>query len=74
MNWILSSTIFLSGKTVCAFYLSLSSYAFILSKITHLAEQIFIENLQNAIISNTLLWSSMSVVLISFFFSVNQTY
>lgn len=47
MNWLISATIFLSGKAVCAFYLSLSSYAFILSKI---------------------LWSSMSVVLISFFF------
>lgn len=47
MNWLISATIFLSGKKVCAFYLSLSSYAFILSKI---------------------LWSSMSVVLISFFF------
>lgn len=53
MNWILSATIFLSGKTVCDFYLSLSSYAFILSKNTHLAKQILIENLQNAIISNT---------------------
>lgn len=47
MNWLISATLFLSGKAVCAFYLSLSSYAFILSKI---------------------LWSSMSVVLISFFF------